>query len=246
MKESEDAHGRLMYDFLKGKETFEIVERDDGYFQALPASGYFSDYRNWSTRHKNAMKYVKGRVLDIGCGAGRHSLYLQRRGFNVLGIDISPNAIKTSRLRGLKNAKVMSITQVGAKLGIFDTLLMMGGNFGLFANPKKAGLLLRRFYKMTSPAARIVAEVRDPYKTKDPLHLDYHRFNRKRGRMSGQLRIRVRYKKHATPWFDYLLVSKEEMKGMLKATGWRIRRIIGASTPLYVAIIEKDSEQSPP
>ncbi len=246
MKESEDAHGRLMYDFLKGEETFEIIERDDGCFQALPASGYFSPYHKWPTRHKNAMKYVKGRVLDIGCGAGRHSLYFQRKGFNVLGIDISPYAIRTSRLRGLKNAKVMSITQVGPKLGIFDTLLMMGGNFGLFANPLRARFLVARLYKMTSPAARIVAEVRDPYKTKDPLHVDYHRFNRKRGRMSGQLSIRVRYKKQATPWFDYLLVSKEEMKGILEGTGWKIRRIIAPSTPLYVAIIEKVSGQSPP
>jgi SAM-dependent methyltransferase len=155
-----------MYGFLKGEETFEIVERDDGYIQALPVSGYFSNYQDWSPSHKKAMRYVRGRVLDIGCGAGRHSLYLQRKGFDVLGIDVSPYAIKTCKLRGLKKARVLSVTQVGPGLGIFDTLLMMGNNFGLFGNFKRARWLLRRFHKITSEKGRIIAEARDPYKTK--------------------------------------------------------------------------------
>jgi 2-polyprenyl-3-methyl-5-hydroxy-6-metoxy-1,4-benzoquinol methylase len=98
LRESEDASGRMMYDLLKNPETYEVIERDDGLVQALPALGYVSDYPKWSPRNKTAMKYVKGRVLDIGCGAGRHSLYLQRKGFDVLGIDMSPYAIKTSKL----------------------------------------------------------------------------------------------------------------------------------------------------
>jgi 2-polyprenyl-3-methyl-5-hydroxy-6-metoxy-1,4-benzoquinol methylase len=58
------------------------------------------------------MVFVKGRVLDIGCGAGRHSLYLQNQGFQVLGIDNSPLAVKVAKLRGLKRVKVMSIEDI--------------------------------------------------------------------------------------------------------------------------------------
>ena len=65
---------------------------------------------------------------------------------------------------------------------------------------------------MTSEDARVIAWSTDPYQTTEPLHLQYHRLNRRRGRMSGQLRIRMRYQKYATPWFDYLLVSTEEMQ----------------------------------
>src|SRR5213594_2333266 len=97
VREEEDAHGRLMYHFLKGEEVYEVVERDDGYVQAVPASGYFLDYQKWPLRHKRAVKYARGRVLDIGCGAGRHSIYLQWKGLDVLGIDISPYAIRTSK-----------------------------------------------------------------------------------------------------------------------------------------------------
>ncbi|MDP2650044.1 MAG: methyltransferase domain-containing protein, partial [bacterium] len=58
---------------------------------------------------KDAMKFAGGRVLDIGCGGRRHSLYIQKKGFDVVGIDNSPLAIKISRLRGLKKAKVLLI-----------------------------------------------------------------------------------------------------------------------------------------
>ena len=165
------------------------------------------------------MRYVSGRVLDIGCGAGSHSLYLQKKGFDVLGIDLSPLAVKVSKLRGVRRVRVRSIMEIGPRLGRFDTLLMMGNNFGLFRSFKRARRLLRRFNGITSGKARIIAETRDPYKTTDPFHLQYHRLNRSRGRMPGQVRMRVRHRKYATPWFDYLLVSRDEMKNILTGTG---------------------------
>ncbi|OLD35277.1 MAG: hypothetical protein AUI50_02790 [Crenarchaeota archaeon 13_1_40CM_2_52_14] len=59
--------------------------------------------------------------------------------------------------------------------------------------------------------------------------------------MAGELRIRVRYKKYATPWFDYLIVSKKEMKQMLVGTGWKVKRFVSSKGPVYVGIIEKIS-----
>ena len=91
MKPEEDAYGQELWAYYKGREVFEIVERDDGYIYASTYPKiYFSEYENWPLREKKAMEFVKGRVLDIGCGAGRHSLYLQKKGFDVLGIDNSP------------------------------------------------------------------------------------------------------------------------------------------------------------
>jgi hypothetical protein len=90
---------------------------------------------------------------------------------------------------------------------------------------------------MTPDEARIIAETRDPYGTDDPCHLAYHKLNRKRGRMSGQLRIRIRYKTYATPWFDYLLVSKDEMRAILDGTGWQVTRFMDTADPAYVAAI---------
>lgn len=224
MKDHQDAHGHAMYDYLKGKGGFEIVERDEGFITPTNAPRvYFSKYRNWPAHEKKAMGYVRGKVLDIGCGAGRHSLYLQEKGFDVLGIDVSPLAIKVCKLRGLKKAKLISISQISSKLGRFDTLLMFGNNFGLFESFDKAKRLLKRFHRISSEKARIIAESMDPHKTTEPDHLEYHKSNIKRGRMCGQVRLRVRYKKYATPWFDYVLVSEDEMKRIFKGTGWQVK-----------------------
>jgi SAM-dependent methyltransferase len=210
------------------------VERDDGYFGVSSgAKLYFSEYKDWPQREKEAMKHVKGRVLDIGCGAGRHALYLQKKGFDVLGIDNSPLAIKVCKLRGLKKARVMSITQINFKRGSFSTVLMFGANFGLFGSFNRARRLLKRFYRITSDDALIIAESSDPYKTDNPDHLEYHKFNRRRGRMSGQLRIRIRFKKYIGNWFDYLIVSKEEMKKIIEGTGWKVKKFIDSKGSLH-------------
>lgn len=240
MKPEQDAFGQMMWAYYRGKEVCEIVERDDGYFSAYHGPKvYFSEYRDWPLIGQKAMQFAKGRVLDIGCGAGRHSLYLQKKGLEVLGIDSSPLAIKICKLRGLKKAEIMSLEDVDFKPDSFDTILMMGGNFGLLGSLTKARRLLKRFHKMTSEDALIIAETRDPYKTDNPAHLEYHKLNKKRGRMSGQVRIRVRFEKTVAEWFDWLMLSKEEMRELLQGTGWKVSEFIESEDSRYTAIIEK-------
>ena len=242
MKDSHDAYGHQVYDRLKGKDTLEIVERDDGFFDGARGGSkyYLSEYKDWNLREKKALRYVRGRVLDVGCGAGRVAIYLQNKGFDVLGVDLSPLAIRVCRLRGLKNAQVMSITKLSSKLGIFGTVLMFGNNFGLFGNPNRARWLLKRFHKITTQDARILAESVDPENTNDPVHHEYHKLNRARHRLPGQLTIRVRYRKFVTPWFQYLLVSKREMKEILKGTGWKLSKTISSGGAAYIALMEKE------
>ena len=240
LKDSQDAYGHQLYDCYKGNRVVEIVERDDGFIgtSTIYPGHYLAPYRDWSPREKKAMRYARGQVLDIGCGGGKNSLYLQKKGHDVLGIDISPLAVEVCKLRGVRKARVMSIIDVKRRLGMFDTILMMGNNFGLFGNPVKAKKLLRRSHSITSDNATIIAESLDPYATKDPAHLSYHRLNRKRGKWPGALRLRVRYRNYATPWFEYLIVSKREMKNILDGTGWKIKKFLSAQGP-YIAIITK-------
>ena len=58
--------------------------------------------------------------------------------------------------------------------------------------------------------------------------------------MGGQLRIRVLYKTHRTPWLDYLMVSRDEMQSILAGTGWALERTVDGEHGTYVAIIEKE------
>ena len=246
MKPIEDAHGQVIWKYYNRKRSFDVVEREDGYVNVDEgADQYFSGNKDWKRHEKEAIKYANGKCLDLGCGAGRVMLYLQSKGLYALGIDSSPLAIKVCRLRGAKHAQVMDIADVG-KLGNknrFDTVLMFGNNFGLFGNKKRARTLLKKLNRMTSKDAVIIAETREPYMTDNPVHFRYHAWNRKRGRMPGQLHMRVRFMQYATPWYDYLIVSKDEMRDILQGTGWKAREFINAEgfrqNGQYMAIIGK-------
>lgn len=240
LQDMQDAFGHELLDHLAGKKTYEIVERDDGMFSVgLGAELYFSEYADWSAAEQQAMNYVRGRVLDIGVGAGRHALYLQDQGFDVHGIDNSPGALEVCQRRGLTKTSLMPLTQVSRKLGVFDTVLMMGNNFGLVGTPKRARWFLRRLKGMTSPDARIIAVTRDVRHTDEPEHLAYHARNRVAGKLPGQVRIRVRYKRYVTPWLDLLMVNKEELQQIVDETGWQLGDTIDDERGLYVAVLER-------
>lgn len=238
---SKDAYGQEVWAFLQGKESYEVVEREDGFIGLSEgAPFYFTDFKQWPAIEKEAIKWAKGKVLDIGAGAGRVSLYLQKRGFSCLAIDNSPLAIRVCKKRGVKNAKVLPIEKIETlKKTAFDTIIMFGNNFGLFGSSKKAKKLLKKLAKITSANALILTESNDVYKTDDPVHLSYHKLNKKRGRMVGQLRIRIRFKKYVGDWFDYLIVSPNEMKNILVGTSWTVKKFIKSKEATYVAILEK-------
>ncbi|MDY7011159.1 MAG: methyltransferase domain-containing protein [Planctomycetota bacterium] len=86
MDERYDAYGRVMLDYLEGKRTHELAK--------IGCKTWFSEFEEWSERERKAMRFVSGRVLDIGCGAGRHAIYLHRQGHDVLAIDNLPLAVE--------------------------------------------------------------------------------------------------------------------------------------------------------
>jgi SAM-dependent methyltransferase len=228
-----------MWDAWKGLESFEVVERDDGYIDSIQGSGYLAAFDAWPEHERKAMDLVRGRVIDLGCGAGRVSLHLQERGFDVTGLDISRLALKVCKERGLRKVKLGSIQILRLQPNSFDTAILFGNNFGLVGTPSKAKRVLRDLHRILSDGGLILAETLDPYKTEEPAHLAYHRRNRKNGRLAGQVRMRVRYRQYRTPWLDWLILSRDELAGIVKGTGWKVDECLDSGGPQYVAVLRK-------
>ena len=238
-----DAYGQQMWTFLNGGGTpTEIVERDDGFVSIAGSNAaYFADVRHWPAGERKAIRLARGRrALDVGCGAGRVALHLQAKGFDVTAIDNSPLVVKTAKARGVKDARVLPFEQITRfKPASFDTVVMFGNNFGLFVSRARARRLLRQLHRMTREGAVILTQSLDPHQTREPAHLAYQRRNSRRGRLAGQIRIRIRFNQFVGPWFDYLLVSPAEMSAIVDGTGWEVDRFLTEDGPRFVGVIRR-------
>jgi len=108
LSEEEDAFGHLLLDCLAGNAGRLILELDDGRASpALPADVFFAEHDAWPAQERHVFEFVHGRVLDVGCGAGRHSLEAERRGLSVVAIDISPGAVEVCRRRGVRDVHLL-------------------------------------------------------------------------------------------------------------------------------------------
>jgi SAM-dependent methyltransferase len=235
----EDAYGQIYLALLEGRPAQEIMERDDGLVYCGDPSDYFAPYRRWPTTEKRAMRFVRGRVLDVGCGAGRVSLHLQERGHEVVAIDESPLAIDVVRRRGVADARVLPLGAVDASLGLFDTIVIMRNNFGLVGKERSARRLLRRLADITTERGRIVTDSVDPERVPDPVFRTY----RLRGEGSVRPRAqrnRVRFRTYATPWFYYLMFSPAELEQLVAGSGWRVIRFVDDGSPRFAAVLEKE------
>lgn len=232
-----DAFGLALTDRLDRRPVHAVViERDDGLVEGEQAD-YFASPDEWDERDRWILDRAHGRVLDVGAGAGRAALAIQQRGHEVLALDVSPGAIDVCRRRGVARTLCGRIDDVQAADSAFDTFLFLGNNLGLLESRERGIVWLRTLACLGGPGAVIVGAGLDPYGTDDPVHLTYHEGNRQRGRMAGQITIRVRYRRLATEWFDLLWTSPDELEQLARAAGWRISEILPGG--LYAVVLSQ-------
>jgi SAM-dependent methyltransferase len=137
----------LLLDHLEGRAGEPELERDDGHVgPAMGAEWFFAEPDEWIEAERAAFERVRGRVLDIGAGAGRHSLEAQRRGLEAVAIDASPGAVEVCRRRGVRDARLLPLAEVDERLGVFDTVLLLCGNLGLAGGADETSALLERLH----------------------------------------------------------------------------------------------------
>ena len=232
-----DVFGKIMMDALKGEPAIHLIERDDGYIQESFGSQYIDKFENWPENQKLALSEVRGKVLDIGCGAGRVMFHLKKLGFDVTGIDISDQAITECKKKGF-DAQLMSADNLAFEPNIFTTIILYGNNFGILGERERIVSMLQSLLSITTPDAVILAESRDPSTTDNPIHKKYHCKNKTEGKPIGLVRVRIKYHDAIGNWFNLLLADSKLMDEIAREAGWYLTKTYGPSN-LYVGILKK-------
>ncbi|TYB77238.1 class I SAM-dependent methyltransferase [Bizionia myxarmorum] len=130
-----------------------ISEEDE-----LPISYLFRDFKDMPKLEQKALKLAKGTVLDVGCGAGSHSLYLQNKGLSVKAIDISAGAIAVAKNRGVKFAELKDLLD---ETETFDTILLLMNGTGIFQELSEVSTYLKHLKSLLNPGGQILIDSSD-------------------------------------------------------------------------------------
>lgn len=157
---NQDILGTAMLDYVNGRPYENVVTRTSvAGLDELPLPYLFRDFDEMPELEQKALKMSRGMVLDIGCGSGSHALWLQEQGLEVKAIDISPGAVETCRMRGVKNAEVQDIWKLEGET--YDTLLMLMNGMGICGRLEKLPALLRKLTTLLNPGGQILADSSD-------------------------------------------------------------------------------------
>jgi SAM-dependent methyltransferase len=121
----------------------------------------FRDFSGMPILEQKALLLAKGKVLDVGCGAGSHSLYLQNeKNLAVTAIDISKKAVEACKLRGVSNVKVEDVLffETDEK---FDTIILLMNGTGIFGKLENVSKYLQKLKSLLAKNGQILIDSSD-------------------------------------------------------------------------------------
>jgi len=214
-----------------------ILRRDDGLAEDVPEmiASYFGPPEE---QQLELLRGLSGRVLDVGCGVGRHLLWLQEHGIEAVGIDHSPGAVAVARQRGCREVYLGAVADLDFPDDHFDAAIMFGNNAGIGGTIEGCRAMFRRLLRWMRPGGRLFTEGRNLLQVDYPGHLDYYKANRQAGRPAGQVRWRLECDGEIGEWFCLMLFEPETLEGLLTEAGWRVLDCITCDAGLYVVVAE--------
>ena len=156
-----DLFGKAIHDFQTNNSPEDLItETSISEEDEMSVAYLFRSYNEMPTIEQKALQLSTGKILDVGCGAGSHSLTLQNdRNLEVTSIDISEKAIETCQLRGVKNALVQNILDFDGEK--FDTILLLMNGTGIFGKLENCNAYLSKLKSLLNPGGQILIDSSD-------------------------------------------------------------------------------------
>ncbi len=160
LKKHQDPIGKAMHDFFHGFTGESILVRTDiAEDETLSPAYFFRAFEQMPVQEQEALKRCKGKVLDIGAGAGAHSVWLKNNGLEVTSIDISPLSCETMRERGLTDVLCSDIYSLTDKK--YDSILLLMNGAGVAQTLPGLPVLLDHLKNLLNSGGRILADSSD-------------------------------------------------------------------------------------
>lgn len=236
LKKHHDPIGQAVWDYLNGiKGESILVKTDIAEDEQLSPSYFFRTFEEMPVQEQEALKRCSGKILDVGAGAGVHSIWLQNQGFDVDSIDISPLSCDTMRKRGIKNVFLKDIYALHNQK--YDTILLLMNGAGVAQTLPGLETLLFHLKTLLNPGGKILAD------SSDLLYL----FTDENGEMwvdiasdtyYGQMEYELSYKTIKGKPFPWLFVDPNTFCDYARLCGFTVKeKIVGAHFDYMVEII---------
>ncbi|MDR6763099.1 SAM-dependent methyltransferase [Flavobacterium sp. 2755] len=229
-----DLFGKAMYDFQTNNSPEDIItETSISEEDEMSVEYLFRSYDEMPKIEQKALQLATGKTLDVGCGAGSHSLSLQNdRNLDVTSIDISEKAIETCKLRGLKNAKVENILNFEGEK--FDTIILLMNGTGIFGKLENCNSYLSKLKSLLNLGGQILIDSSDIIYMFDededggkwiPSETEYY----------GELTFTISYKGEKEETFDWLYLDYNTLQNAAIANGLKCELVMEGDHYDYLA-----------
>jgi SAM-dependent methyltransferase len=222
-----DILGKAISDYYNyEREHILWVHDEHGPKVEMPVVTYFRREDQMPELELKALDLCRGKVLDIGAGAGSHALALQDRNIEVTAMDISALATEVMRLRGVEQAVAQDIFQY--REGKFDTLLLLMNGIGLVGTIQGLRRFLGHARQLLLPGGYLLFDSSDvAYLYEDDLPVSDHYY--------GEIRCRYEYRRQKTDWFTWLYIDRNTLSLIAADEGWQTEIIFEDDQDQYLA-----------
>jgi SAM-dependent methyltransferase len=208
-------HGAALLDYFGGHTSATLGCHQDGERDDVPAAFWFRE--TFDSLEVRALGLCRGKVLDVGAGAGVHTLELQRRGFEVSAIDIVAECVAIMRERGVRNAHVANLYEVDGK---FDTVICLCNGLDKVGTLADLPRFLDRMSALLNPGGQLLADSFDLRIGATPADIDAMARKTAAGYYFGEIDLTFEYAGQRGSEFTVLQVDPQTLAGFARAGGW--------------------------